>query len=313
VIDDRDPSRLLDAADCDPLLRRVLETARGGMPNKSHADALALGIERAVMHDAALTGKKLEGSGFSGSSGYWRAARFAQWLALVALGSAVIWLVQARLRPHALSELPSVARDAPVVIPTSLTPDRAGRTSAEKLPREPRSAASPLSDGAAQRGQHPSVGEPGSSAQAEQNEERARHIAVGSGSVRSSKPDGRRHPELKSARDRAAGFASTAQSATPANDSASPRTTEVPPELQLLAAAQRALRDSPSNALALANLHARQYPSGLFVQEREEIAVEALLKLGDLEAGRARGRAFLAHYPQSTHASAIARMLDAAP
>jgi hypothetical protein len=95
--------------------------------------------------------------------------------------------------------------------------------------------------------------------------------------------------------------------------SAAPKQTSVPPELQLLAQAQRALRGSPSDALELTALHARAYPAGEFVEEREAIAVEALVALGNKAAARTRGRAFMSRYPSSAYASRVARLVEAIP
>ena len=74
------------------------------------------------------------------------------------------------------------------------------------------------------------------------------------------------------------------------------------PEPAMLERAHDALvRGAPTRALALAQDHARAYPSGALAQEREVIAVQALLALGRTEAARARVQAFRARYPGSSH------------
>jgi hypothetical protein len=73
-------------------------------------------------------------------------------------------------------------------------------------------------------------------------------------------------------------------------------------ELQLLGRAQRALDSQPNAALALAEEHAAAYPRGLFVQEREMLAIQALLKVQQRRAALARAKEFLSHYPTSPHA-----------
>ncbi|MET0385082.1 MAG: hypothetical protein ABW321_03940, partial [Polyangiales bacterium] len=75
--------------------------------------------------------------------------------------------------------------------------------------------------------------------------------------------------------------------------------TSTPPELQLMAAAQHALREDPRRALTLAEQHAREYPHGRFVEEREEIAISALMALHQRADGAERARVFLARYPTS--------------
>jgi TolA-binding protein len=78
-------------------------------------------------------------------------------------------------------------------------------------------------------------------------------------------------------------------------------------EMALLHAAQDALRTSPSSALAKTAEHARRFPRSALAQEREVIAVEALVKLGRKDEARARVARFEKSYPGSTHA----RRLDA--
>lgn len=73
----------------------------------------------------------------------------------------------------------------------------------------------------------------------------------------------------------------------------------------LVGSAQRALRTSPARALALATEHARRFPDGALTQERELIAIEALVSIGRAAEARARGRAFLARWPSSAHAPRV--------
>lgn len=80
-------------------------------------------------------------------------------------------------------------------------------------------------------------------------------------------------------------------------------------ELAILNGAQDALAQAPRRALSLVQDHARDYPSGVFAQEREVIAIEALIKLQRSDAAAARGRAFLNVFPTSTHASRVRQML----
>jgi hypothetical protein len=69
----------------------------------------------------------------------------------------------------------------------------------------------------------------------------------------------------------------------------------------LLHAAHAAIADNPSRALALTAEHVRRFPSGMLVQEREVIAVEALARLGRAGEARARAAAFFATYPSSAY------------
>ena len=72
-------------------------------------------------------------------------------------------------------------------------------------------------------------------------------------------------------------------------------------ESALLQRAQQALSGRPGAALALANEHLARYPGGMFAQEREVIAVSALVAMGRAGEARTRAAAFVAAYPRSAH------------
>jgi len=72
-------------------------------------------------------------------------------------------------------------------------------------------------------------------------------------------------------------------------------------EVKLLERAQDALRSRPAEALALCNDHSRRFPSGMLVQEREVIAIEALVKTDRKEEAKVRAERFKARFPGSSH------------
>lgn len=73
-------------------------------------------------------------------------------------------------------------------------------------------------------------------------------------------------------------------------------------ELLLLDSAHQALRRGDAEgALASAQTHASRFPSGTLAQEREVIAIEALVRLGRVPEARERAEAFGARYPTSSH------------
>jgi hypothetical protein len=72
-------------------------------------------------------------------------------------------------------------------------------------------------------------------------------------------------------------------------------------ELRLLERAQQALRADPARALAIAEQHRRMFTRGQFAQEREMIAIEALVALGQTRRAAARAEAFARRYPDSSH------------
>jgi len=100
---------------------------------------------------------------------------------------------------------------------------------------------------------------------------------------------------------------------------ASPRTatsvTTDDPEAEqaLLTRAQIALRTNAAEALALADESARRFPNGMFRQEAEVIAIDALARAHQTDAARARATKFRAAYPTSPHLARIETILQPKP
>jgi hypothetical protein len=88
----------------------------------------------------------------------------------------------------------------------------------------------------------------------------------------------------------------------PATEAADPG----PTEGSLLLRARQELASDPSDALALTQEHARRFPSGGLVQEREVLAIEALARLGRTSEAQRRLEAFRARFPRSPH---VARLM----
>lgn len=85
---------------------------------------------------------------------------------------------------------------------------------------------------------------------------------------------------------------------------------EVMAELALLARARRALLARPARALELAAEHARIYGRGTFEEEREVLAIEALLKLAREPEARTRVQAFQRRFPSSAHRVHLAKIFE---
>jgi hypothetical protein len=87
--------------------------------------------------------------------------------------------------------------------------------------------------------------------------------------------------------------------------------TEAPSEseLALLERAARSLAAAPAVALALTENHERLFPTGAMVEEREVIAVSALVRLGRPGEARARADLFSRQYSDSAYAIRIQRAL----
>jgi len=89
----------------------------------------------------------------------------------------------------------------------------------------------------------------------------------------------------------------------------SPADAALPSELELLRDARQALRQSPTRALQLTDEHARLYPRGKLTQERELIAVSALVGLGRRTAALSRVANFERLYPSSPYRKQMGDLL----
>jgi hypothetical protein len=76
-------------------------------------------------------------------------------------------------------------------------------------------------------------------------------------------------------------------------------------ELALLEDARRALATDPAHALALADAHAKRFRKPSLAQERERLAIDALVRLRRPAEAEARARAFEAAYPDSPHLARV--------
>jgi hypothetical protein len=76
----------------------------------------------------------------------------------------------------------------------------------------------------------------------------------------------------------------------------------IPGEVELLRQARAALASRPREAYALTEEHRQHYARGTFVQERDALAIEALLRTGELDMARDLARRFVRDYPSSPHA-----------
>jgi hypothetical protein len=73
-------------------------------------------------------------------------------------------------------------------------------------------------------------------------------------------------------------------------------------EIELLHRAQVALQARPHEAFQLTQEHRRLYPAGEFAQERDALAIQALMRVGDTEKARDLAASFIRAYPSSPHA-----------
>ncbi len=76
-------------------------------------------------------------------------------------------------------------------------------------------------------------------------------------------------------------------------------------EAHLLLRAHEAIDATPARALALTDEHAARFPAGSLGQEREVVAIQALLRLGRVGEARTRAARFVAAFPGSAHRSRV--------
>jgi hypothetical protein len=76
-------------------------------------------------------------------------------------------------------------------------------------------------------------------------------------------------------------------------------------ELALLEDARRSLASDPARTLALADAHAKRFREPALAQERERLAIDALVRLGRTAEAETRAKAFEATYPHSAHLARV--------
>ncbi|HMI94245.1 MAG TPA: hypothetical protein VK509_22895 [Polyangiales bacterium] len=102
---------------------------------------------------------------------------------------------------------------------------------------------------------------------------------------------------------------------TPATEDARPgqaaQRIEPADELELLRLAQASLPQDGQRALLHVRAHERAFPHGLLEQEREVLAITALLSLGDVAGAQRRASTFQQMFPHSAHLRRVDRLLAA--
>jgi hypothetical protein len=94
--------------------------------------------------------------------------------------------------------------------------------------------------------------------------------------------------------------------ATPINDGEA----RLREETALVQRAEGWLARDPSAALRLANEHRQRFARGILSEEREVVAIDALLRLGRRDAAEQRAQLFFASHEGSLHARRIRRLLE---
>jgi hypothetical protein len=87
---------------------------------------------------------------------------------------------------------------------------------------------------------------------------------------------------------------------------------DTPDEMELLKRARAALAGNPGSALQYAEQHKQHYASGALNEERELIAITALVRLGRQSAAARRAERFRQRYPRSLYNKQITNLLGEA-
>jgi hypothetical protein len=103
--------------------------------------------------------------------------------------------------------------------------------------------------------------------------------------------------------------ASARSSSTTSSGSGKSAPAEALDEITLLKEARANLSTNPSQALAFTEQHRSDFPRSTMVQEREVIAIAALVRLGNTAAAHERANRFRKAYPQSAYLKQIDRAL----
>lgn len=334
---DQDPARWsTDPDEAPELLRGAFSAGRKEGPDRTHMRALAVKLAAASAGGAVAVGtvKAASAGNTIATAATWSAAKIAGVIAVA--GSVVTGAVVFRgsssevdAARSAKAPIQAPAAQAPAV-PSSETPAEnvpgptgaaaapagqvattvvgAGSTAPTVQPLNSADSANPGSQ-VASAGTRGGVAEPSGDVDAPGNAPSGSRVARSGTDARrpsASKSGDRRNAESRSS---AAGAQKT-QSSSAASSSAVASASRAggsgeaapPTEISLLRSAQVALQARPREAFQLTQQHRKLYPSGVFAQERDALAIQALMRSGDTEQARSLAQAFIRSYPSSPHA-----------
>lgn len=294
-----DPMRLRDE---DPWFREVFDRVRDGGPPPASVEAIARAAEHATSPATTAQGAH---SAFAHSG-------TLKTLTVVIASSVTWWALHSSPRHTTAgatqATTPSPRVDATVAARPQPSVSEGGADHAPQASAAVKAQPGPAPTSArpAERGAGPTRRGPATRAA----DTRERTIRLGRGGA----PDSRA-PRTSRAAEGPDGLSAArvgTATAAPTGRAESPPTAPLS-ELELLERAQFALRDAPEQALALTETHARDFSRGNFIQEREQIAIEALHLLGHGSAMRERADRFRRLFPASPHLRRIAALVNSAP
>lgn len=310
-----DPARWTHSMDDAPdVLRAPFAAARGEGPSDMQMRALAVKLAAlsagtaaaATAATAKAASTTASGTAAAASAGGLSAAKLAVSIALFGATITGAVVFQGKVtRNHGASSSPAALVESTNAAEQALSPQLGNQPGALGP------VASPAPVGQAQgadvqalpsvtslaEGEHLQTSEP-SAVQLEANQ------VAGSESARSSSARGSRGTR-SSVRGRtvtsssaATGVGEAASSTAAASSNAASAATE----LSLLQRARAVLASRPREAFILTQQHREKYPSGMFAQERDALAVEAMMRAGEMGTARSLAERFLRAYPSSPHA-----------
>lgn len=318
---DEDPTRWTSSPEEAPeLLRGAFAAGRDEGPNRAQMRSLALKIAAASAGGAVAVGtvKATSAGQAVATAASWSVGKIATVVALagtLVTGGAVVWnsstrraeetpAGEANAQRNAVPEASESATNAPVVTSAgesaraaanTNSAERAGTPVVEPLPVPGVAPARPGADSAPGDAAHGTKQQPSANAA---SGNAAKSVTVGSApragtNAKSTLASNNARIERTPAGRSAAPIASK-QSNTKPNAPQS--------EIELLHRAQVALQARPREAFQLTQEHRKLYPAGEFAQERDALAIQALMRVGDTEKARDLAEAFIRAYPSSPHA-----------
>ena len=309
---DQDPTRWTTSPEEAPeLLRGAFTAARNEGPNPAQMRSLAFKIAAVSAGSAVAVGaaKATAAGNAAATAATWSVGKLAGVLAIAGsiVAGAAIWQqanqakeTPAKTAPTATLRAATPVGDAPqpeLVAPPSekiAAPSAApaaaapATTTPAVVPQTVPAEASAAS--AARRTLNSRSGESVRAAQPSVNE----RVAMASPQPVSARaPEGALRPSARASAQR------TGDSSRDKPSSSAPRTIS---EVDLLRSAQQALRARPREAFQLTEQHRQLYPTGEFAQERDALAIQALLRAGETEMARDLAVSFIRAHPSSPHA-----------
>jgi hypothetical protein len=302
---DEDPTRWTSSPDEAPeLLRGAFVAGRDEGPNRTQMRSLALKIAAASAGGAVAVGtvKAASAGQAIATAATWSAAKVAAVVAVagaLVTGGALVWQAH-DARPQNTEERSARFGETAIAAPSEAAPVVGQRGSASASEPRPTVSAVPRGDAPVVENLAPNVATH-ESAHASGNDGSATRAATHVGTAARAVS-----PRVK--QKASAGLTSRLQP-QPQGGKTGPeaaqekvKPTAPPSEIELLHRAQVALQGRPREAFQLTQEHRRYYPAGEFAQERDALAIQALMRAGETEKARDLAASFIRSYPSSPHA-----------